>query len=307
MAKHIPVLQKEVIKFLGVRQNRNFIDATIGQGGHTAVILQNNKPRGKVLGIDADASQIKNAKNILLKNDKAGDIKERLTLINASYVEIPEIVKKQNFHPVHGILFDFGMSSWHLEESKRGFSFQRDEILDMRYSLKENSLTAWEIINNWSEKSLEEIFWEYGEEGLARKIAEEIVFRRKKKPIERTLELVNIINEVYEKNRKRQTRRKTRIQPATKVFQALRIAVNAELLNIENGLKAGLKVMGKEGRIVAISFHSLEDRIVKNFFKNEAKKGTLKILTKKPLVPTGQEIKINPRSRSAKLRAAVKN
>ena len=294
---HISVLQKEVIQYLDPKQNENFIDATFGQGGHTALILRENKPKGKVLGIDIDPAQIENAKlqtsNIEFKN--------RLILVNDSYINLKNIVEKYDFKPINGILFDLGMSSQHLEESNRGFSFQKDESLDMRYDKNQKYPTAENIINEWPEKEIEQILREYGEERFSRKIAQEIIQARKKNPIKSTFQLVEII--------KRSTPywyQKKRIHFATKTFQALRITVNDELETIKQGLTKALDILEKEGRLVVISFHSLEDRIVKNFLKEKAKQGLIKIQTKKPIKPCFEEIKINKRSRSAKLRAGIR-
>lgn len=278
---HIPVLQKEVLQYLDPKPNENFIDATIDGGGHTAAILEKIKPNGKVLGIEIDPEIYQKLKSRNL---------DRLVLTNDSYVNLKSILEKNNFRPVNGILFDLGMSSWHLEESGRGFTFMKDEPLDMRYSL-ENNLTAEKIINNYSQEEIEKILKEYGEERFARRIAKRII---KERPIKTTLRLVEII--------KRVVPGRTKINPATRTFQALRIAVNDELNNLRKVLPQTIEVLAPGGKIVIISFHSLEDRIVKNFFKSS----NLNILTKKPVRPSEEEIKINPRSRSAKLRAAVK-
>ncbi len=282
---HIPVLQKEVLQYLDPKPNENFIDATIDGGGHTTTILGKIKPNGKVLGIEIDPEIYQKLKSKNL---------DRLVLTNDSYVNLKSILEKKNFRPVNGILFDLGMSSWHLEESGRGFTFMKDEPLDMRYSL-ENNLTAEKIINNYSQEEIEKILKEYGEERFARRIAKRIIEER---PIKTTLQLVEII--------KRVVPGRTKINPATRTFQALRIAVNDELNNLRKVLPQTIEVLAPGGKIVIISFHSLEDRIVKNFFREEARKGPLRILTKKPVRPSKEEIKINPRSRSAKLRAAMK-
>jgi len=294
---HIPVLPKEVIQYLNPKPNENFIDATFGQGGHTDLILKENKPQGKVLGIDIDPAQIENAKlqasNVEFKN--------RLILVNDSYINLKNIVEKYDFKPINGILFDLGMSSQHLEESGRGFSFQKDEPLDMRYGKNQKHLTAENIVNEWLEKEIEQILREYGEERFSRKIAQEIIQTRKKNPIKNTFQLVEII--------KRSTPswyQRKRIHWATKTFQALRIAVNDELEAIKQGLTKALDILEKEGRLVVISFHSLEDRIVKNFLKEKTKQGLIKIQTKKPIKPCFEEIKTNKRSRSAKLRAGIR-
>jgi len=287
---HIPVLQKEVIDYLDPKPNENFIDATIGEGGHTAAILEKNKPNGKVLGIEIDPEILEKFK-----------FQDRLILVNDSYVNLKNIIEKYNFGPIKGILFDLGMSSWHLEESGRGFSFQKDEPLDMRYdeSLKfkvqSSKLTAEEILNKWRGEELEKILREYGQERFAQGIAKKIIETRRIRPIKTTFQLVEIIKRATPSWYHHQ-----RIHFATKTFQALRITVNNELENIKKGLEEALDVLGKGGRLVVISFHSLEDRIVKNFFQERK----IEILTKKPIRPSLEEIKTNKRSRSAKLRAA---
>lgn len=289
---HIPVLQKEVLKYLDPKSNENFIDATFGGGGHSLALLERIAPKGKVLGIEWDKVLYKKAleKNI-----------ERLILVNDSFVNLKEIVKKAKFRDVSGILFDLGLSSWHLENSGRGFTFQKQEPIIMRYDGDLEKLTAEKILNQWSESKIEKILWEFGQEKFAKRIAKRIVRERKIKPIKSTFQLVEII--------KRATPRwyhHKKIHFATRTFQALRIAVNEELNNLKITLPQVLEVLKKGGRMVIISFHSLEDKMVKNFFRSMAKKGFLKILTKKVIQPSIEEIKINPRARSAKLRAAQK-
>ena len=296
---HIPVLQKEVIDYLDPKPNENFIDATIGEGGHTAAILEKNKPNGKVLGIEIDPEILEKFK-----------FQDRLILVNDSYVNLKNIIEKYNFGPIKGILFDLGMSSWHLEESGRGFSFQKDEPLDMRYDesskfkVQSSKLTAEEILNKWRGEELEKILREYGQERFAQGIAKKIIETRRIRPIKTTFQLVEIIKRATPSWYHHQ-----RIHFATKTFQALRITVNNELENIKKGLEEALDVLGDGGRLVVISFHSLEDRIVKNFFSTFAKgyegqERKIEILTKKPIRPSLEEIKTNKRSRSAKLRAA---
>jgi 16S rRNA (cytosine1402-N4)-methyltransferase len=291
---HIPVLKEEAIKFLEIKQNDNYIDATCGRGGHLIAILENNGPKGKVMAIDQSPEQIQECR---LKTKNFG---KRIVLVNDNFSNLFEIVKQEKFGLVRGILFDLGLSSWHLEESKRGFSFLRKEPLDMRYD-PTGQLTAEKIVNYWSRADLIKILEEYGEEKFATAIAESIIAARQKKPLENTWQLVEAIEIALPRFYKRQ-----RIHFATKTFQALRIAVNDELAVLEKALSQSLKILDKEGRLVVISFHSLEDRIVKNFFKKEAGQGNLQILTKKPLTASFLEIKQNPRARSAKLRAALK-
>lgn len=286
---HIPVLKNEVIEYLEPKENENFIDCTIGAGGHTLAILEKNQPKGKVLGIEIDPEMYEN----LRKN-----FFERLILVQGSYIDIKKIAEQNKFAP-NGILFDLGMSSWHIEKSGRGFSFMRDEPLDMRYSLK-TSLRAEEIVNKWSEQEIEKNLREYGGEKFSKRIASNIILARKKEHIKTTAQLKNIIIKAIPAKF-----RHSRIHCATRSFQALRIAVNDELNNLKNALEQAIDILEPCGRIVIISFHSGEDKIVKNFFKEKAKQNLMKILTKKPIKADEQEIKINPRSRSALLRAAM--
>lgn len=281
MQTHIPVLKKQVLEYLNPKLNENFVDCTINGGGHAVTILEKG---GNVLGIEWDKDIYNN-----LKLDKA-------ILVNDSYVNLEKIVKENNFGPVHGILFDLGVSSYQLDESERGFTFRKDQPLDMRYSI-DNNLTAEEIVNTWSEKEIVEILEKYGEERNAKKIAKNII---KNRPIKTTFQLIDIIGGEG---------RQGRINPATRTFQALRIAVNKELDSLEKALPQAEKLLAPGGRLVVISFHSLEDRIVKNFLKKLASPeggSKLNILTKKPITGSLVEINENPRARSAKLRAGIK-
>ncbi|MBD3208140.1 MAG: 16S rRNA (cytosine(1402)-N(4))-methyltransferase RsmH [Candidatus Nealsonbacteria bacterium] len=289
---HKSVLKKEVIEYLDPEPNENFVDATLGKGGHALAILEATKPEGKVLGIELTPHLYKKMK------DKGID---RLIVENDSYIHLKGLVKKHNLGPVAGILFDLGFSSWHLEESEKGFSFQRDEPLDMRYNEDFTELTASKIINEWPEEEIIKILKKYGQERFSKSITKKIAEERKTKKISTTSQLVEIIKEAvpsWYRYRKKHF--------ATKTFQALRITVNNELKNLEQSLPQAREVLKKGGRMVVISFHSLEDKIVKNYFKENARKGFLKIITKKPVRPTKKEIIRNPRSRSAKLRAAIK-
>ena len=307
---HISVLQKEVIEYLNPKPNENFIDCTINGGGHTLAILEKTGPKGKILGIDWDPEQITELESGI----KNKELKKRLILLCDNFSNLKEIVRRQKNLKINGVLFDLGFSSWHLEKSGRGFSFLKNEPLDMRYG-PENPLTAEKIINFWSGIEIERILRDYGEERFAKQIAKNIIDFRQFKPIKSTFQLVEIIRTslpartLFPSGIKKSASRhyeRGRIHPATRTFQALRIAVNDELNNLEKGLSAVLEVLDKEGRLVVISFHSLEDRIVKNFFKEKSKENLLKIITKKPIIPSLKEIKINPRSRSAKLRAVIK-
>jgi len=289
---HKPVLTKEVLEYLDPKSGEDFIDGTFGFGGHSAELLGRNKPNGRVLGIELDAEVVE----ILRKKP----LDERLVLVQGSFADLEKIAEENNFHKISGILLDLGMSSWQIEESGRGFSFQGDEPLDMR-SDKGRELTAEKIVNRWAEKELTEIFDKYGGERFAQRIARAICQERKSERIKTTRQLTEIIRKAIPASQRHQ-----KIHLATRVFQALRIVVNGELENLENVLPQALKLLEKGGRLAVISFQSLEDKIVKNFFREEAKKGGLKILTEKPIVPGAEEVRDNPRSRSAKMRAATK-
>jgi 16S rRNA (cytosine1402-N4)-methyltransferase len=293
---HISVLLKESIQGLNLKDNSIVVDATFGGGGHTREILENFK-NAKVIAFDADSEALIRAeKNI-------SGLKDRIIFKNLNFKDIKKGLEEENISGIDAVLFDLGISSDQLDQAERGFSFLRDEklLMTMKENPSEEDLTAYEIVNTWEESSLADIIYGYGEERYARRIAKNIVEARSKKPIETTFDLVNIINSSvpikYQKGK---------IHPATRTFQALRIAVNDELRVLEEGLKNALEVTKKDGRIAVITFHSLEDRIVKNFFRDNAKIGNLLLVNKKPIIPSIEEIKNNKRARSAKLRIIQK-
>ncbi len=290
---HTPVLIKEVLHYLDLKPNENVIDCTVGNGGHAKLILEKTGPLGKLLGIDQDPQQIKNTRLA------TQDFNERIILINDSYANIKEISERIRLNPINVILLDLGYSSWHIEQSGRGFSFNRDEPLDMRYGTGE--LTAEKIVNEYKEAELERILSEYGEENFARKIAKRITEQRRRARITSTFALKKVIEEAIPGKFQRGG-----IHYATRTFQALRIAVNDELGNLQRVLPAAIEILAPGGRLVVISFHSLEDRIAKNFFKEREKENIVKILTKKPVAPLPEELVMNPRARSAKLRVVIK-
>jgi 16S rRNA (cytosine1402-N4)-methyltransferase len=292
---HIPVLKEKVIEYLAPKPNEHFIDCTVGQGGHALAILEKTKPKGKVLGIDQDSAYLSQLRQTVKTEYKA--YKNRLILVEGNFAHIKDIARQEKFKKVKGILFDLGFSSWHIEESKRGFSFQKQEPLDMRYSLS-NLVTAEKIVNYWSRADIERILKEYGEEQFSKEISQAIAEHRAQTPIVKTTQLVNIIQKATPTWYHRK-----KAHPATKTFQALRIAVNRELDNIKQALPQAVELLDPNGRIATISFHSLEDRIVKNFFKTHP---LLSMVTKKPITASYQEQRTNPRSRSAKLRIASK-
>lgn len=290
---HTPVLLKEVIEWLNPQPGQCFIDATISEGGHALAILEKIVPDGKLLGIEWDTALFK---QLELKVTSL-KFKECLTLANDNYVNIAKIAKEQGFDQADGILFDLGISSWHLEESGRGFSFRKKELLDMRFN-PEEGVSALEIVNTWTETDLANTIREYGEERGAASIARAIIEVRQRGAIRTAEELAAIVEQVLP--------RKGKIHPVTKTFQALRIAVNSELENVPKGLAGAWSVLKPGGKLAAISFQGLEDKIVKTFFREKQREGSAKILTKKVIKPSRDEIKANPRSRSAKMRVGQK-
>ena len=285
---HKSVLLEESTDILLGNGGKIYVDCTVGLGGHTRRILEKN-PEAFVIGIDRDPFALDLAKENLK------EFEGRYTLYHANFEDLDKVLKMENVEHVDGFLFDLGVSMLQLK-SPRGFSFQRDEPLDMRMN-PQDSKTAYHVVNNYTQKELERILREYGEEPYAKRIAQAIVMYRSRKPIETTGELVKIILSVV-------PHKHSRIHPATRTFQAIRIEVNEELKSIEQALERTIAFLKSGSRVVVISFHSLEDRIVKNFFKRHS--SILKLLTKKPILPTIEEMKQNPASRSAKLRAGEK-
>lgn len=295
---HIPVLLKEAIQYLNAKDGDVILDSTVGGGGHAKAIMQKIGKTGTLVGIDQDASILDRLKSkFQIPNSK-------LILINGNFRDLDKLIAPHGFKKINGAVFDLGINSEQFEESGKGFSFQKDEKLLMTYKsdIGPNDLTAKKIVNEWSEKEIADVIYKNGEERYSRRIARKIVERRKEKPIKTTFELVEAIRlsvpPAYRNNR--------RIHCATRTFQALRMAVNDELPALEEGIDKAWELLERGGRMVVISFHSLEDRIVKNFFRNKAKDGEGKVLTKKPMVASKKEKEENPRARSAKMRAIEK-
>jgi 16S rRNA (cytosine1402-N4)-methyltransferase len=286
---HTPVLPEETIEALAVQAGGRYIDCTLGGGGHAAAILKRSSPGGQLLGIDADPEALKLAKERLAAYSGS------TLLVNQNFVNLKEICAKYRFFPVHGILFDLGLSSLQLNGDNRGFSFRHDTPLDMRLN-PHQPVTAADIVNTSSEAELARLIKTYGEESHGNRIAHYIVRQR---PVKTTFELAEIVAQAT-------GGRRGRIHPATRTFLALRIAVNQELENLKSALEQAVDLLGLGGRLVVISYHSLEDRIVKQFTREEAsgEDPRLKLINKKVITPTLAEVQFNPRSRSAKLRAA---
>ncbi|MCS7170992.1 MAG: 16S rRNA (cytosine(1402)-N(4))-methyltransferase RsmH [Aquificaceae bacterium] len=282
---HRPVLLEEAVGLLLGNGGKLYVDCTVGLGGHAKRILEAN-PEAFVVGMDRDPKALE------IAEENLRDYKDRLSLYHANFADLDEVLRMEGVSQVDGFLFDLGVSMLQLK-GPRGFSFQRDEPLDMRMDPTQR-LTAYEVVNSYTEKELVRIIRDYGEEPYARRVAKAIVLARSKKPIETTGELIEVIGLAL-------PYRGGRIHPATRVFQAIRIEVNQELDSLQVALDKTLEFVRSGGRLVVISFHSLEDRIVKNFIRKN-----LKVLTKKPITPNMEEVRANPASRSAKLRAGGK-
>lgn len=295
--KHIPVLLNEAIDGLDIHQGEIVVDGTLGGGGHTLSILDKFGRKVKMICFDLDQDAISRVKKEI--KDKDFDI----TFLNEGFQDIKEILHNLKLESVDKILLDLGISSFQLEESGRGFTFQNDEplLMTMKKNPKSDDLTARDIVNTWDEKTLADIIYGFGEEKFSRRIAKEIVKAREEKPIETTFDLVKIIDKAVGKSYKGK-----KINMATRTFQALRIATNAELTNLEKIISDGFDSLSLGGRMSIITFHSLEDRIVKRAFNSLKEKGYAKIINKKPIIPSEEELKSNPRSRSAKLRLIEK-
>lgn len=293
---HTPVLLREVLEVLNPEPGQLFIDATVNGGGHAREIAKRVGEKGKVIGIDRDCDIIRETK---IKNHALGI--KNMPLICDRYTRIRDIARAHGLPRVHGVLFDLGFSSYHIDRSGRGFSFLKDEPLDMRYNRSERGASAADIVNTYTEKELADIFTRYGEERFARRIARAIAAGRSREKILTSRRLADIVCRVPANRARRQ-----RIHPATRVFQALRIAVNDELSSLAAALPAALSLLAPGGAIAVIAFHSLEDRTVKTFLRNQERIGAARIITRHPVRPSREEIRGNPRSSPARLRAAVK-
>jgi len=291
--EHIPVLAKTLAEQIKLPRDAVMVDATIGQGGHSLLFGRDLGPEGIIIGLDIDENAIRRAQL------KLKDLACKVILIHSNFALVSEQVHKQGIEEVDFILADLGVCSAQLVDEERGLSFQKNMPLDMRFD-KSIKTTAADIINNTDEKSLAELIFRFGEERASRRIASFIVEHRKRQPITTTGQLAMIIAKAIGKSEK------GRIHPATQTFQALRIAVNNELDNLQKLLDSAPKLLKKGGHIAIISFHSLEDRIVKNNFKQNVERNIYKLITKKPIEATREEISVNRRARSAKLRIAQK-
>ncbi len=305
---HVSVMPVEVSRFLNCRPGNIIADCTLGGAGHAAAIVQKIVPGGLLIGIDQDADAIENGKKVLKP------FRSNICLFHENFVNLPDILARLNINTIDGILLDLGLSRHHIEKSGRGFSFMRDETLDMRMDIRSGT-TAGDLVNRMKERDLEKIFFEFGEERRARQVARGIVRAREKHPIQSSKALAEVVSDAMP----RKVRAVGKIHPATKVFMALRIAVNKELEHLVLFMEGVADLLAPGGRLCVLSFHSLEDRIVKQKLKFLEKgcicppdfpkcvcnkKKTLQILTKKVVRPTPAEIEVNPMARSTRLRAA---
>ncbi len=310
MAYHNPVLIKEVVTQLQPRRGGLYVDCTVGGGGHAREILRACGPDGQLIGLDWDEEAIAASRETL------SEFGARVQLVRANYVELERVLTSLRVTAVDGVVFDLGASSRQFDEPGRGFSFQREGPLDMRMSRagRESSRTAYDILHTADANELARIFRVYGEEKRASALAREIVAEREHAPLETTVQLARLAERVLGQKR-------GGIHPATRIFQALRIAVNDELGNVKQGLATSVQFLKSGARVAVISFHSLEDRIVKQFFVEQStgcicpsdmpacacgRKAALRVVTRKPIVAEEAEVRANPRARSAKLRVAEK-
>ena len=283
--KHHPVMVDEILSYLAPEKLKTYVDCTFGQGGYSKKILENTNCN--IIAIDRDKDALEHAKLLKKKYPK-----NFIFCLN-NFSRLDQVLKKNDIKKIDGLIFDLGISNTQLNNPSRGFSFSNNGPLDMRMDIENLDLTAQKIINEFDQHNLSDIFYYYGEEKNSRQIARKIIEFRKKKEISTTFELVELIKKVNIYKKK---------HPATRVFQALRIFINDELNELDITLKKSLLFLKKNGKIITVAFHSLEDKVIKNFFSRN--KGLLKILTKKPVTPNEKEVKINPRSRSARMRVA---
>lgn len=293
-SSHVSVLLHESINGLALKEGNTVFEGTVGLGGHSRLLCEKIGKTGFFIGTDADQE------SLAIAEERLSDLSCKKLFVCENFRNIDIVLDRAEVEHVDAILLDIGLSNRQLEVVPRGFSFMRDEPLLMTFRSSGDGLTAREIVNEWAEESIADIIYGYGEERYSRRIARGIVEARKDKPIETSGQLAEIVKQSVPKSF-------SKIHPATKTFQALRIAVNDELGALREGISKGFECLAPGGRMAVISFHSLEDRIVKEFFRQKSQEGLGTLLTKKPIVPSEAEIKANPKSRSSKLRIIIKN
>lgn len=293
-SEHVPVMCKEVVEYLEPSSKKVLVDCTLGMGGHVEELIKQMPEDGKIVAIDKDEESLHQARLRLR------DLKDRIFFVHEDYRELDNVLDCLGFNKVDGFLFDLGTSLYQLSSFQRGFSFLKEGPLDMRMD-RSISISAYDLVNNLSEKELDFIFKEYGQERWHRVIAQKVVEERKIYPIATTMKLASIVEDIVKRKQG-----KYRIHPATRIFQALRIAVNRELDSLKIGLEKAMHYLNEKGRICVIDFHSLEDKVVKEKFKQFHSEGIAEMLTRRPLKPSIKEGDSNLRSRSAKMRVVEK-
>ncbi|MFA5200427.1 MAG: 16S rRNA (cytosine(1402)-N(4))-methyltransferase RsmH [Candidatus Omnitrophota bacterium] len=294
MSFHVPVMLNEVISYLNLAPGQTIVDATMGTGGHSLEILKRITPQGRLIGIDRDQDSLE------ISRKRLEDYKDSCSFVHSNFSELDQILRDLNIKEIDGIVFDLGISSYQLKNSERGFSFQEEGPLDMRLD-KSSYISAYDLVNNLNENEISSLLWNFGQERWHNRIARLLVEERRSGPIATTKQLANLVMRAIPQ---RYRKSYYRIHPATRSFQAIRIAVNRELEVLESSIRKAVAILKKQARICVISFHSLEDRVVKHTFRALKADGLIDIITNKPLTPTQEEIDSNPSSRSSKFRAA---
>jgi len=291
---HVPVMLQEVLDYLKLAPGQIIVDATLGTGGHSAEILKRITPQGRLIGIDRDENSLS------VCRQRLAEFKDSIDFVQANFADLDQVLANLGIQNIDGIIFDLGISSYQLFDAQRGFSFQEEGPLDMRLD-KSSYICAYDLVNNLNENEISQILWNFGQERWHNRIARLLVQERRNEPICTTKQLANLVMRAIPY---RYRRSYYRIHPATRTFQAVRIAVNRELEILENAIKKAVNVLKKQARICVISFHSLEDRAVKHTFRALKAGGLVDIITAKPLTPGTGEIEVNPSSRSSKFRVA---
>jgi len=291
---HIPVMLHEVIDYLKLAPGQVIVDATMGTGGHSLEILKRITPGGRLIGIDRDEDSLE------ICRQRLSEFKDACEFVHANFSDLDQVLGKLGIDSIDGIIFDLGISTYQLKDAQRGFSFQEEGPLDMRLD-KSSYISAYDLINNLNENEISQMLWSFGQERWHNRIAHLLVEERKSEPIATTKQLANLVMRAIPH---RYRKSYYRIHPATRTFQAVRISVNRELEILENAIKKAVAILRKQARICVISFHSLEDRVIKHTFRALKADGIIDIITAKPLTPTASEIEKNPSSRSSKFRVA---
>ncbi len=291
---HVPVMLREVLDFLKLAPGQIIVDATLGTGGHSIEILKRITPKGRLIGIDCDEN------SLVVCRQRLGEFKDNTEFVRANFSDLDQVLANLGIEKIDGIIFDLGISSYQMCNAQRGFSFQEDGPLDMRLD-KSSYISAYDLVNNLNENEISQMLWNFGQERWHNRIARLLVQERGNEPISTTKQLANLVMRAIPH---RYRKSYYRIHPATRTFQAVRIAVNRELEILENAIKKAVDILRKQARICVISFHSLEDRVIKHTFRALKADGLVDIITAKPLTPLAGEIEVNPSSRSSKFRVA---